>query len=157
MSTARCNTRRWHRTSRSRNPSVRRCVFAIRIRLESAARTENTIALLRGYFRRELTSASSPEHLLEVENELNTRPWKLLGDRSLSALFDTLLTLNDRSMLRRSLEFTLAEVAPSWVGVNKCEHYARGRCSRRLQPNGEGGGRRVSSSLLTPTFDLRRL
>ena len=42
---------------------------------------ENTTGLLRDYFPKgtEL-SARSPEHLLAVENELNNRPRKVLGD-----------------------------------------------------------------------------
>jgi IS30 family transposase len=46
-------------------------------------------------------SIYSPEHLLAVENELNRRPRKVLGDRTRAELFEALLSSPDQSVLRR--------------------------------------------------------
>jgi IS30 family transposase len=63
---------------------------------------ENTNGLLRDYFPKgtEL-SIHSAEHLLAVENELNRRPRKVLGDRTPAELFEALLASPDQSVLRR--------------------------------------------------------
>ena len=63
---------------------------------------ENTNGLLRDYFPKGTDlSVHSPEHLLEVERELNSRPRKVLGDRSPAQLLDALLMSEDQSVLRR--------------------------------------------------------
>jgi IS30 family transposase len=46
-------------------------------------------------------SAHSPEHLLAVENELNNRPRRILGDRAPDELFTALLASENPSVLRR--------------------------------------------------------
>jgi IS30 family transposase len=63
---------------------------------------ENTNGLLRDYFPKGTDlSIHTPEHLLEVENELNARPRKVLGDRSPAELFQALLASQNQSVLRR--------------------------------------------------------
>lgn len=63
---------------------------------------ENTNGLLRDYFPKGTDlSMHTLEHLLEVENELNARPRKVLGDRTPADLFEALLTSQDQSMLQR--------------------------------------------------------
>jgi IS30 family transposase len=54
---------------------------------------ENMNGLLCGYFpKRTDLSGHSPQHLLAVENELNIRPRRILGDRAPAELFAPLLT-----------------------------------------------------------------
>jgi len=63
---------------------------------------ENTNGLLRDYFPKGTDLSIHPaEHLLEVENELNTRPRKVLGDRSPDELFRALLASQNQSVLQR--------------------------------------------------------
>jgi IS30 family transposase len=53
---------------------------------------ENTNGLLRDYFPKGTDlNAHSPEHLKAVENELNHRPRIVLGDRSPTEVFNTLI------------------------------------------------------------------
>ena len=53
---------------------------------------ENTNGLLRDYFPKgTVLSAHSPQHLLAVENELNSRPRHVLDDRAPAELFAALL------------------------------------------------------------------
>jgi transposase, IS30 family len=52
---------------------------------------ENTNGLLRDYFPKGTDLRVHPlEHLLAVENELNSRPRRVLGDRSPASLFEAL-------------------------------------------------------------------
>ena len=46
-------------------------------------------------------SAHLPRHLLAVENELNNRPRRVLGDRTPAGLFAALLASENPSVLRR--------------------------------------------------------
>ena len=63
---------------------------------------ENTNGLLRDYFPKGTDlRIHSAQHLLAVENELNKRPRRVLGDRSPAALFEALLASAGQSMLRR--------------------------------------------------------
>lgn len=63
---------------------------------------ENTNGLLRDYFPKSTDlRVHSAERLLAVENELNNRPRRVLGDRSPTTLFETLLRSFDQSVLRR--------------------------------------------------------
>jgi IS30 family transposase len=63
---------------------------------------ENTNGLLRDYFPKGTDlSAHSPQHLLAVENELNNRPRRILGDRAPAELFAALLASTSPSVLRR--------------------------------------------------------
>ena len=63
---------------------------------------ENTNGLLRDYFPKGTDLRVHPaEHLVAVENELNNRPRRVLGDRSPAALFEALLASPDQSVLRR--------------------------------------------------------
>jgi IS30 family transposase len=63
---------------------------------------ENMNGLLRDYFPKGTDlSTHSPEHLLAVENELNNRPRKVLGDRAPAELFTPLLASENPSVLRR--------------------------------------------------------
>ena len=63
---------------------------------------ENTNGLLRDYFPKGTDlSIHSPQHLLAVENELNNRPRRVLGDRAPAELFATLITSEGPSVLRR--------------------------------------------------------
>jgi transposase, IS30 family len=63
---------------------------------------ENMNGLLRDYFPKGTDlSVHSPQHLLAVENELNNRPRRILGDRAPAELFATLLASMNPSMLRR--------------------------------------------------------
>jgi transposase, IS30 family len=63
---------------------------------------ENTNGLLRDYFPKGTDlGAHSPRHLLAVENELNHRPRRVLGDRAPQELFTALLASPDQSVLRR--------------------------------------------------------
>jgi len=63
---------------------------------------ENTNGLLRDYFPRGTDlRVHSAQHLLAVENELNNRPRRVLGDRSPAALFEALLASPSQSVLRR--------------------------------------------------------
>jgi transposase, IS30 family len=43
----------------------------------------------------------SPEHLLAVENELNNRPRRIIGDRAPAQLFAALLASENPPVLRR--------------------------------------------------------
>ena len=63
---------------------------------------ENMNGLLRDYFPKGTDlSAHSPHHLLAVENELNNRPRRVLGDRTPAELFAALLASENPSVLRR--------------------------------------------------------
>jgi transposase, IS30 family len=63
---------------------------------------ENMNGLLRDYFPKGTDlSVHSPQHLLAVENELNSRPRRILGDRAPAELFAALLTSESPSVLRR--------------------------------------------------------
>ena len=71
---------------------------------------ENMNGLLRDYFNGLLRdyfpkgtdlSVHSPQHLLVVENELNNRPRRVLGDRAPAELFAALLASGSPSVLRR--------------------------------------------------------
>ncbi|MGW3483741.1 IS30 family transposase [Rhodococcus indonesiensis] len=63
---------------------------------------ENTNGLLRDYFPKGVSLAGHPPaHLLAVENELNTRPRIVLGDRCPADLFTDLLASQNQSVLRR--------------------------------------------------------
>jgi len=64
---------------------------------------ENTNGLLRDYFPKGTDlSTHSPQHLLAVENELNSRPRLVLNDRAPAELFRMLLaSLKEPSVLRR--------------------------------------------------------
>jgi len=61
-----------------------------------------TNGLLRDYFPKGTDlSVHTEAHLLAVENELNNRPRRILGDRAPAELFATLLASMNPSMLRR--------------------------------------------------------
>ena len=63
---------------------------------------ENTDGLLRDYFPKGTDlSVHSPEHLLAVEMELNSRPRLVLDGHTPAELFETLLTSQNQSMLQR--------------------------------------------------------
>jgi transposase, IS30 family len=63
---------------------------------------ENMNGLLRDYFPQGTDlSAHPPHHLLAVENELNHRPRRILGDRAPAELFAALLASGSPSVLRR--------------------------------------------------------
>jgi transposase, IS30 family len=63
---------------------------------------ENMNGLLRDYFPKGTDlSIHSPRHLLAVENELNNRPRRVLGDRAPAELFAALLASESPSVLRR--------------------------------------------------------
>lgn len=63
---------------------------------------ENTNGLLRDYFPKGVTLVNHlPEHLLAVEDELNTRPRMVLEDRCPADLFAALLASSSPSVLRR--------------------------------------------------------
>jgi transposase, IS30 family len=63
---------------------------------------ENMNGLLRDYFPKGTDlSAHPPQHLLAVENELNNRPRRILGDRTPAELFAVLLTSETPTVLRR--------------------------------------------------------
>jgi transposase, IS30 family len=63
---------------------------------------ENMNGLLRDYFPKGTDlSAHLPQHLLAVENELNNRPRRILGDRAPAELFAALLASESPSVLRR--------------------------------------------------------
>ncbi|WP_371851351.1 IS30 family transposase [Rhodococcus globerulus] len=63
---------------------------------------ENANGLLRDYFPKGTDLAiHSPEHLLAVENELNSRPRVVLQDRCPTELFTALLDSQNPSVLRR--------------------------------------------------------
>jgi IS30 family transposase len=63
---------------------------------------ENTNGLLRDYFPKGTDlSAHPPPHLLAVENELNNRPRRILGDRAPAELFAALLASESPPVLRR--------------------------------------------------------
>jgi IS30 family transposase len=63
---------------------------------------ENTNGLLRDYFPKSTDlSIHSPEHLLAVENELNTRPRHVLNDQTPAGLFAALLASENPPVLRR--------------------------------------------------------
>ena len=63
---------------------------------------ENTNGLLRDYFPKGTDLRVHPvEHLVAVENELNNRPRRVLGDRSPTALFDALLPSPPHTLLQR--------------------------------------------------------
>jgi transposase, IS30 family len=62
---------------------------------------ENMNGLLRDYFPKGTDlSTHSPQHLLAVENELNNRPRRILGDRAPGELFAALLASENPSVLR---------------------------------------------------------
>lgn len=63
---------------------------------------ENSNGLLRQYFPKGIDlSRYTFEHLRAVENELNNRPRRVLGDRSPTELFEILLASPDHQLLRR--------------------------------------------------------
>ncbi len=63
---------------------------------------ENMNGLLRDYFPKGTDlSTHPPHHLLAVENELNNRPRRVLGDRAPAELFTALLASESPSVLRR--------------------------------------------------------
>jgi transposase, IS30 family len=63
---------------------------------------ENTNGLLRDYFPKGTDlSVHSPQHLLNVENELNNRPRRVLDDRAPAELFAVLLASESPPVLRR--------------------------------------------------------
>ena len=63
---------------------------------------ENTNGLLRDYLPKGTDlSAHPPHHLVAVENELNNRPRRVLGDRTPAQLFAGLLASENPSVLRR--------------------------------------------------------
>jgi IS30 family transposase len=63
---------------------------------------ENTNGLLRDYFPKGTDLGThTPEHLMAVENQLNHRPRRVLGDRTPADLFTALLTSDRPSVLRR--------------------------------------------------------
>jgi IS30 family transposase len=63
---------------------------------------ENTNGLLRQYFPKATDlNAHSPEHLMAVENELNSRPRRVLQDCAPIELFTALLASPDQPALRR--------------------------------------------------------
>jgi transposase, IS30 family len=63
---------------------------------------ENMNGLLRDYFTKGTDlSTHSPAHLLAIENELNNRPRRVLGDRAPAELFAVLLASQSPSVLRR--------------------------------------------------------
>jgi transposase, IS30 family len=63
---------------------------------------ENMNGLLRDYFPKGTDlSVHPPQHLLAVENELNSRPRRILGDRAPAELFSALLASTGPSVLRR--------------------------------------------------------
>jgi IS30 family transposase len=63
---------------------------------------ENSNGLLRQYFpKRTDLNGYTPEHLRAVEDEINGRPRRVLGDRSPAELFTTLLASPDHQSLRR--------------------------------------------------------
>ena len=63
---------------------------------------ENTNGLLRDYFPKGTDlSVHSPEHLLAVENELNSRPRRILNDQTPAELFAVLLASENPPVLRR--------------------------------------------------------
>jgi IS30 family transposase len=63
---------------------------------------ENTNGLLRDYFPKGTDLRVHPvEHLVAIENELNNRPRRVLGDRSPTALFDALLPSPPHTVLQR--------------------------------------------------------
>jgi IS30 family transposase len=58
--------------------------------------------LLRDYFPKGTDlSTHSPEHLMAVENELNSRPRRVLNDQAPAELFAALLASKSPSVLRR--------------------------------------------------------
>jgi hypothetical protein len=62
---------------------------------------ENTNGLLRDYFPKGTDLGThTPEHLMAVENQLNHRPRRVLGDRTPADLFTALLTSERPSVLR---------------------------------------------------------
>jgi IS30 family transposase len=63
---------------------------------------ENANGLLRDYFPKATNlSTHSPKHLLAVENQLNNRPRRILGDRAPAELFALLLASESPPVLRR--------------------------------------------------------
>jgi IS30 family transposase len=63
---------------------------------------ENMNGLLRDYFPKSTDlSAHPPRHLLAVENELNNRPRRILGDQTPAELFAALLASQSPLVLRR--------------------------------------------------------
>jgi transposase, IS30 family len=63
---------------------------------------ENMNGLLRDYFPKGTDlSVHPPQHLLAVENELNNRPRRVLGDRAPAELFAALLASDSPPVLRR--------------------------------------------------------
>jgi transposase, IS30 family len=62
---------------------------------------ENMNGLLRDYFPKATDlSTHQPHHLLAVENELNNRPRRILGDRTPAELLATLLASESPPVLR---------------------------------------------------------
>jgi transposase, IS30 family len=63
---------------------------------------ENMNGLLRDYFPKGTDlAAHPPQHLLAVEDELNNRPRRILGDRAPADLFAALLASESQPVLRR--------------------------------------------------------
>jgi transposase, IS30 family len=65
-------------------------------------RNENANGLLRQYFPKGTSlSRYTPEHLTTVQDEINKRPRRVLGDRSPTEVFTALLASQDHQLLRR--------------------------------------------------------
>ena len=63
---------------------------------------ENMNGLLRDYFPKGTNlCAHRPQHMLAVENEINNRPRRILGDRAPADLFAALLASESPPVLRR--------------------------------------------------------
>jgi pimeloyl-ACP methyl ester carboxylesterase len=75
----------------------------LRLALTLAARQKrNANGLLRQYFPKGTSlSRYTPEHLTTVQDEINKRPRRVLGDRSPTELFTALLASQDHQLLRR--------------------------------------------------------
>lgn len=66
------------------------------------ASNENANGLLRQYFPKGTSlSRYTPEHLQAVQDEINNRPRRVLGDHSPTELFTALLASPDHQLLRR--------------------------------------------------------
>lgn len=63
---------------------------------------ENANGLLRQYFPKgTILNRYKPGHLKAVQDEINSRPRRVLGDRSPTKLFSTLLASPDHQPLQR--------------------------------------------------------
>jgi len=88
------------------HPDARRSGLLLRVPLAVAARLERehceSNGLLRDYFPKGTDlSSHPPQHLLAVEDQLNTRPGRILGDRTPAELFAALLASESPPVLRR--------------------------------------------------------